>query len=63
MIEIAQWPSIRDVCGQLNVTQPYVYRLLMRGKMRFVRTRVGILVDPESVAQFVANRKPPRRIA
>ena len=62
-MDVIQWPSVRDVCGQLNLSPPYVHELVRRGKLRMVRTRAGILIDPTSVSEFVASWKPRRRIA
>jgi hypothetical protein len=50
------WPSVRDVTSTLGVTQPYVHLLIRRGRLRVVRTRVGMLVDPVSVEEFAAQR-------
>jgi excisionase family DNA binding protein len=59
---ILQWPSVRDVCDQLHISQPYVHQLIVRGRLQIVRTRVGILVNPESVSHFAATRKPRVRV-
>lgn len=48
--EIILWPSVRDVARDLDVTPAWVMRLIKRGQMRAVQTRLGKLVDPESVA-------------
>jgi hypothetical protein len=46
------------------VVQSRVAELIRTGRLRIYRTRVGILVDPESIARYAAERKPrPRRSA
>jgi hypothetical protein len=56
-MELLDWPSVRDVCRILDVTQPWVHVLIKSGKLRIVRTRVRILVDPRSVEEVAAERK------
>jgi excisionase family DNA binding protein len=53
---VAEWPAIRDVTRQLDMSQPYVTRLIHSGRLQAVRTRLGWLVNPESVAAFAAER-------
>jgi hypothetical protein len=60
-MELLDWPSVRDVCRILDVTQPWVHVLIKSGKLRIVRTRVGILVDPRSVEEVAAQRKARAR--
>jgi hypothetical protein len=59
---IAEWPSARDVARRLDVTAPYVHRLINTGRLRVVQTRLGWLIGPESVREFedqrAARRKP-----
>ena len=62
-MDLRYWPSVRDVTLQLKISQPYVHALLRSGKLRMFRTRAGILIDPDSVAEFVATWKPQRRSA
>jgi excisionase family DNA binding protein len=59
-VELAEWPSIRDVCERLGVTRPYVARLIASGRLRVVRTHLGILVSPESVDEYAALRTVAR---
>jgi hypothetical protein len=54
--DIAMWPAVRDVVWRLDLSQPYINRLIRLGRLRAVRTRLGFLVDPESVAAFEAER-------
>jgi excisionase family DNA binding protein len=60
-MELLEWVSVRDVCQMLGVTQPWVHVLIKAGKLRIVRTRVGILVDPRSVEEVAAQRKARTR--
>ncbi len=54
---IIEWPSIRDVSERLGVTCPFVYRLVSTKRLRVVQTRLGKLVDPESVREYEAGRQ------
>jgi hypothetical protein len=56
-IPSVEWPSVRDVMRDLDMSQVYVNRLVNQGRLRAVRTRLGWLVDPESVAEFRAARE------
>jgi hypothetical protein len=63
-LDRSEWPSVADTCRELNVVQSRVAELIRTGRLRIYRTRVGILVDPESIARYAAERKPrPRRSA
>ncbi len=53
---VAEWPSVRDVVRELDLSQVYVNRLVRLGRLRAVRTRLGWLVDPASVAAFETER-------
>jgi hypothetical protein len=54
--ELARWPSVADVCRDEQVTFAYVYRLLHRGTLAGIHTRVGWLLDPQSVAAWAVSR-------
>jgi hypothetical protein len=54
---VAEWPSVRDVVRELDLSQVYVNRLVRQGRLHAVRTRLGWLVDPQSVAEFQAERE------
>jgi hypothetical protein len=53
--EIATWPGTRE----LDVSQAYVNMLIHADppRLRAVRTRLGWLIDPASVAAFKAERE------
>lgn len=59
--DLTTWFAIRDVMRTLDVSQPYAHRLVAAGRLRAVRTRLGYLVDPQSVAEFQRTRRPRRR--
>jgi hypothetical protein len=50
------WPTVRDVAKQLDVSPVYVNRLVYTGRLVAVRTRLGFLIDPASLAAFEAAR-------
>ena len=58
---VESWPSVRGVCKQLDISQPYVHRLLVAGRLRGVRTSLGWLLNPESVTQFVESQSSRKR--
>gem|GEM_PF-6770142 len=61
---VAEWPSIRDIVRELDLSQPYVNRLVRSGALHGVRTRLGWLIDPESVKTYARERAAsPRRRA
>jgi excisionase family DNA binding protein len=60
-IGIVDWPNVRDVAKQLDVSAVYVNYLIHAGRLEFVRTRLGFLVRPESVVQFEAARADRRQ--
>lgn len=47
--EIAQWPNTTDVARQLAVSRQWVHKLYEAGELRGVKTRAGLLLDPESI--------------
>src|SRR5258708_40220991 len=59
-IDAATWPNVRDAAQQLNVSAVYTNRLIHTGRLQAVRTRLGVLIAPESVAAFTAERSPRR---
>jgi excisionase family DNA binding protein len=60
--DVALWPTIRDVGRYLDVSAAHVHRLMAAGKLEAVRTRLGWLVNPASVAAYEATR-PARKLA
>ena len=56
-ITVIDWPSVRDCAKQLDVSTVYINMLIHRGRIEAVRTRVGFLVNPASVATFQAKRE------
>lgn len=62
--EVVTWPSVRDVARELNVSQGYIFQLLHATppRLRAVKTRIGWLLDPVSVARFKAERQARQRL-
>jgi hypothetical protein len=54
--ELATWPAVRDVVRELSLSQCYVNIMIHDGRLDAVCTRLGWLVDPESVARLKAER-------
>ena len=63
MSEIGKWPSVKDVAARLGYTKQYVTTLFHTGKLRGISTRVGILIDPASVDEFMRQRDARRKPA
>lgn len=61
ILDVIEWPATRDVARRLDVSHVYVNRLIHSGQVRAVRTRLGWLLDPESVAAYEAQREKRRR--
>jgi excisionase family DNA binding protein len=55
-IDVSTWLTVRQVTRQLNLSQPYVSRLILSGRLSAVRTPLGYFVSPESVAALKAER-------
>jgi excisionase family DNA binding protein len=60
-MNIAEWPAARDVQIRLGYSGPHVNRLVRQGKLRAIRTRLGWLIDPQSVEAFAAARSAAQR--
>lgn len=53
---VQEWPSIRDAAETLHMAAPSVWRLIQTKHLDAVRTRLGYLVDPASVAAYAERR-------
>ena len=53
-MEIANWPAARDVSARLGFSGPYVNKLVRTGRLYAVKTRLGYLINPQSVEAFAA---------
>jgi hypothetical protein len=53
---VVEWPAVRDVMRDVGISQAYVSRLIKAGRLHAVKTRLGWLLDPDSVAAFQAER-------
>jgi excisionase family DNA binding protein len=60
-IGVINWPNVRDVAKQLDVSPVYVNRLVHQRRLEAVRTRLGFLIDPERAAAFQAERAARQR--
>jgi len=49
------WLSTGEVATRLNVSREWVRLLVQRGTLRAQRTRIGFLIDPESVARYASR--------
>lgn len=49
------WLSTGEVAAQLHMSREWVRLLIQRGDLRAERTRIGFLVDPQSVARYSAR--------
>jgi hypothetical protein len=61
--EIATWPAVRDVVREIGLSQCYINILIHQGRLQAVKTRLGWLVDPASVAALAAERATRKRPA
>ena len=55
-VDAEVWPSVRDVVRETRLSQAYINQMIHAGRLHAVRTRLGWLVDPASVAAFEAER-------
>jgi hypothetical protein len=53
---VLQWPSIRGVARQLDVSTVHVLRLIQTGRLSAERCALGWLVDPTSVSAYAEVR-------
>jgi hypothetical protein len=60
-IDVAEWPAVRDVVRDIGISQGYVSRLIKSGQLDAMKTRLGWLLDPASVAAFQAKREARQR--
>ena len=60
-MEIANWAAARDVQARLGFSGPYVNKLVRTGRLHAVKTRLGWLIDPQSVEAFAAVHYPRRK--
>jgi hypothetical protein len=60
-VDVVAWPAVRDVVRETQLSQTRISQLIHTGRLRAVRTRLGWLVDPESVVVFEAERAARRQ--
>jgi hypothetical protein len=56
----ADWPSIRDVARECDVSSVYVLALVHSGRLHGVRTRLGWLISPDSARAYASERAARR---
>lgn len=54
--ELAQWPNTSDVARDLGFSRQWVHKLYEAGDLRGIKTRAGMLFDPESVREYAASK-------
>ncbi len=54
--DVIAWPAVRDVVRETGLSQARISQLIRSGRLYAVRTRLGYLVDPESVTALQAER-------
>jgi hypothetical protein len=60
---IAEWLTVTDVARQLSMSVAYTRELVTRDKFTAVRTRLGWLVEPQSVANYTPPPKARKKRA
>lgn len=56
--EIEHWYSVKDAADHLGISRAAVHKRLENGMMgRAVRTRIGWLIEPESVQRVARERR------
>ena len=53
--EITRWLSLNQAARRLGVTPQMTHIYCRRGKLRFIVTALGRLIDPESVEQLAQS--------
>ncbi|WP_047866697.1 MerR family transcriptional regulator [Rubrobacter aplysinae] len=59
LTELEKWPSVTDTAGELGCSRQWVHKLFEAGELHGVKTRAGLLLDPESVSEYVASHARP----
>jgi excisionase family DNA binding protein len=55
------WLSPSEAARSLNISSEYIRKLCLQGKLAYVLTSLGRLIDPESVETFRASWLPRNR--
>jgi excisionase family DNA binding protein len=56
--DFEHWPTVKDASDRLGISRQAIHKRLEEGKMgRAVKTRLGWLIDPESVEQAAKERE------
>jgi hypothetical protein len=54
--DAATWPAVRDAMRVTTLSQARISQLIHSGRLRAVRTRLGWLINPTSLAALQAER-------
>jgi hypothetical protein len=57
----ATWPTVPQVARELHIAPLTVYHAIERGRIVALRTNLGLLVNPESAAEYARTRRPVRQ--
>jgi hypothetical protein len=60
---ITEWLTIGDVARHLNLSTQHTRRLVNQDRFTAVRTRLGWLVEPQSVANYTPPPKARKKRA
>jgi len=55
-MEAQDYLAPSEAARSLGVSSIYVRKLMVQGKLRYIRTALGRLVEPESIEEFRAAR-------
>lgn len=62
-IDVLTWVSPAQASRELGVTPNRVRQLAAEGRLRFVMTANGRLIDPESIQKYQKTRRLPKATA
>lgn len=60
-MEYLKWWTVAQTAHYLGISTPSTYRAIEFGRLRFIKTPLGLLVDPASVEEYARTRRPVRQ--
>jgi predicted site-specific integrase-resolvase len=57
MENISQWPSGSEAARQLGISAAMVRILMDQGRLRYIPTKLGRLIDPADLARLKLERE------
>jgi hypothetical protein len=57
VIDVATWPTVRQLTRRWDISQVYVNRLIADGRLQAVRSPLGYFVNPESADAYERERE------